>query len=469
MYTGASFLAHAVGRRYLPGMNPTHSSDLGVVDDLIAGYALSPGDPGWDAAALPHSAYGAPTRIARPRSTDEVANAVRYATAQGLGVAVRSGGHGAMAFSAADAVLIDLGGLDRIEVGDGGLVRIGGGATWGAIADELTTHGLALTSGDTRSVGVGGLTLGGGIGWMVREHGLALDQLVGAQVVLASGEIVETSEAAHPDLFWALRGGGNFGVVTRFDFRAHPVTGIVFGALTFGADRLLPLMRAWREVMREAPERLTVTLLAMPAFGDAPATVQLVACWGDDDVAAADAALAPLRALPGLLSDDVAPRGYADVLDDPHPPEGAATVVDHNSFWAEFDDAGIDAVAAVHAEAAPSVLMIRYLRGASGRIAPSATAFAHRGAEVLVITAAFRAADVADDEVDRVRRLWATLEERGIGRYGNFSSSTGDDTVAAMYPTATLARLRDVKQRYDPGNLFSRNHNVHPGVHPVGA
>ncbi|PJJ73074.1 FAD/FMN-containing dehydrogenase [Diaminobutyricimonas aerilata] len=444
-------------------MNPTHSSDAGVVDDLITGYALSPGDPGWDDAALPHSAHGAPTRIARPRSADEVAVAVRYATARDLGVAVRSGGHGAMAFSAADAVLIDLGGLDTIEVREEGIVQIGGGATWGAIADELGRHGLALTSGDTRSVGVGGLTLGGGIGWMVREHGLALDQLVGAQVVLASGEIVEASETEHPDLFWALRGGGgNFGVVTRFDFRAHPVTGVVFGTLAFGADRLVPLMRVWRDVMRDAPERLTTTLVAMPSFGEAPPTVQLVVCWGDDDVAAADAALAPLRALPGLLSDDVGTRAYAEVLEDPHGPEGPITVVDHNSFWRELDDDGIALVAAAHADTAPSVLMIRYLRGASSRVDPAATAFAHRSAEVLVIAAAFVPADAGGEVTERIRGVWAGLERRAIGRYGNFSLATGEATVAAMYPRATLDRLREVKRRYDPANLFDRNHNVVP-------
>ncbi len=163
--------------------------------------------------------------------------------------------------------MIELSNFTGIEV-DGTTVRIGGGAVWGDVAAELAKHDLALTSGDTKSVGVGGLTLGGGVGWMVREHGLALDSLIAAEVVLPSGEVVTASADEHPDLFWALRGGGgNFGVVTTFVFQAHPLDGVVFGTLSYAVDGAADVLKGWRDVMRDAPEKFNSTFLVMPAMG----------------------------------------------------------------------------------------------------------------------------------------------------------------------------------------------------------
>src|SRR4051794_415322 len=193
---------------------------------------MRPGDDGYDDAARVFFAAGAPALIVRPRDPDEVAAAVAYAASHELTLSVRSGGHSALGHGTnSGGMVIDLAHLDAVEVLDAGrrLVRVGGGATWGTVSARLDQHGWALTAGDTAGVGVGGLTLGGGMGWMVRRYGLAIDNLVGARVVTADGRLVTASEDEHRELFWALRGGGgNFGVVVDFDFIAQPVSTVHF-------------------------------------------------------------------------------------------------------------------------------------------------------------------------------------------------------------------------------------------------
>ncbi|HEY8589006.1 MAG TPA: FAD-binding oxidoreductase, partial [Naasia sp.] len=384
---------------------------------------LAPGDEAYEELRPAYAAAGEPAGIVRPRSAEEVSELVRFASAAGLPVSVRSGGHGAAAFANPGGLVIDLGELAAIEADADGLVRIGGGATWGAVADRLAAAGLGLTSGDTRSVGVGGLTLGGGIGWLVRKHGLALDSLVAAQVVLADGRIVDASAAEHADLFWALRGGGgNFGVVTRFTFQAHSLPGVVFGTFAFALESLPAVLRGWRDVLRQAPEELTVTLMAMPAFGEAPPSVQLLGCWAGTDVEAAEAAMAPLQALPGLLSAEVAPASYPDLLEDPPPPPpGPVTMVDANGFVRDLSDELLDEVVTVHGRIAAPVLMLRSLGGAFGRIPADATAFAHRDAEALLILIAILPPDAEPATVQETRRLWEPIAPHVAGAYGNFS------------------------------------------------
>ena len=198
----------------------------------------------------------------------------RHAVRHDLAVSVRSGGHSPLGHSTnTGGMVIDLAHLDAVEVldADRRLVRVGGGATWGQVSAALDPHGWALTAGDTSDVGVGGLTLGGGIGWLVRRHGLAVDNLVGARVVTADGRLVTASADEHPDLFWALRGGGgNFGVVVDFDFVAQPVSTVHYGTITYQVDDPADLLRRWRNAMRLAPEELSSTLALMPQVPGAP-------------------------------------------------------------------------------------------------------------------------------------------------------------------------------------------------------
>ena len=290
------------------------------LDDFRAtldGALLLPGDDGYVAASTTHYATGEPALVVVASSTVDVVAAVRHASDHGLRLSVKGGGHGTSGASTnVGGLVLDLSRLDSVEVvdQDAALVRIGGGATWGHIANALEAHGLALTSGDTVSVGVGGLTLGGGIGWLVRKYGLALDSLVAAEVVTANGDVITASESEHPDMFWALRGGGgNFGVVTAFTFEAHPLDGVISGTIDLDPSTLADTLKGWRDVMRSAPEELNVTFVALPSFGpDMPPVVQLGVCYGGTDTAAADAAIAPLLALPGVLKHEIAPKRYPD-------------------------------------------------------------------------------------------------------------------------------------------------------------
>jgi FAD/FMN-containing dehydrogenase len=439
-----------------------------MIDDLRdgrAGTAVLPGDSEWGANPPIYPPPGDPVAVVRPETPQQVGEALRFAAAEGLGVGIRSGGHGSGHFDNDGGLVIELSNFTGVDV-DGTTVRIGGGAVWGDVATALAPHGLALTSGDTKSVGVGGLTLGGGVGWLVRELGLAFDSLKSAEVVLASGDVVTASADENPDLFWALRGGGgNFGVVTKFVFEAHPLDGVVFGTLTYDVGAASDVLKGWRDVMREAPEPFNSTFLVMPAMGPGmDAAAQIIVLHPGRDAAPAEPQLARLRELPGYQSEDIAPKDYVDALDDPHPfPEGEMpTITGDNGFAADLSDTAVDALVAAHASLAAGVLMVRYLRGAYNRVAADATAWAHRDAEAMLMLAAFLPPGAPRELIDGVHASWKPVLSFTAGTYGNFAQEVGADMTELIYPPATLKRLREIKRTYDPKNLLSRNHNVVP-------
>ena len=431
--------------------------------DGFAGTILVPGAEEYPAAATAYGVLGSPALVARPSSAADVAAAIGYAKAQGLPLSVRSGGH--TLFSTNDGgMVLDLARISDVEVLGDGLVRVGGGAVWGDVARALQPHGLAISSGDTYSVGVGGLTLGGGIGWMVRQQGLALDSLREAEVVLPSGAVVTASNTREPELFWALRGGGgNFGVVTRFTFQAHPLPGVVAGAIDVDPARLADTLRGWRDVMRQSPEELNSTVIAMPAFGpEMPAATQVLVCFGGNDVDEAMRAIQPLLALPGVTGNDVAPKAYVDVLEEPAPPPAEVRLIDHNGFARNADDGLITRLTTAHATFGAAVLMVRYLRGAFNRVPADATALAYRDAEVFVVSAALLPPDAPAEAERSIHDGWAALAGDVTGEYGNFSMHPDATTLERIYPPATVERLRAAKRRYDPENVLAYNHNIVP-------
>ena len=431
--------------------------------DGFAGTILVPGAEEYPAAATAYGVLGSPALVARPSSAADVAAAIGYARAQGLPLSVRSGGH--TLFSTNDGgMVLDLARISDVEVLGDGLVRVGGGAVWGDVARALQPHGLAISSGDTYSVGVGGLTLGGGIGWMVRQQGLALDSLREAEVVLPSGAVVTASDTREPELFWALRGGGgNFGVVTRFTFQAHPLPGVVAGAIDVDPARLADTLRGWRDVMRQSPEELNSTVIAMPAFGpEMPAATQVLVCFGGNDVDEAMRAIQPLLALPGVTGNDVAPKAYVDVLEEPAPPPAEVRLIDHNGFARNADDGLITRLTTAHAAFGAAVLMVRYLRGAFNRVPADATALAYRDAEVFVVSAALLPPDAPAEAERSIHDGWAALAGDVTGEYGNFSMHPDATTLERIYPPATVERLRAAKRRYDPENVLAYNHNIVP-------
>ncbi|TDW15530.1 FAD-binding oxidoreductase [Kribbella kalugense] len=234
---------------------------MSAVVEGFGGEIVAPGDEGYDVASRTVLVAGSPAYVLRPANVEDVRKAVAFAVESGLPLAVRGGGHSFAGLGTNDGgVVIDLGKLAGIEIIDKErhVVRIGGGATWGQVAAALAPHGLAISSGDTKSVGVGGLTLSGGMGWKVRKYGLALDQLVAVQLVTAAGDVVRAADDENPELFWAIRGGGgNLGIVTAFDFAAHPTTDIFFGKIAFPANEIAEVLQGWAEYQRTAPAELT--------------------------------------------------------------------------------------------------------------------------------------------------------------------------------------------------------------------
>ncbi len=443
-----------------------HETLHDTLHDTVTGLdleAVRPGQAGYDEAAATFFARGKPDLVVRPRDACEVAAAVRYARREGLTLSVRSGGHSGAGFGTHDeGLVIDLAHIDHVELVDplDGLVRVGTGATWGQVAAALQPHGLGITAGDTNDVGVGGLALGGGVGWLVRRDGLTVDHIVAATVVTAEGERLRASADSHPELFWALRGGGgNVGIVVNLELRATPVGSVHFGVIAFASEDPAGLARGWRNLMREAPDELTTTLAMVPAMGGQPPRTMLLVCLADADEAAATEILAPFRQLARVVSDGVRLVPYADVLEDAAP-MGAGFAF-RNAMVPHLDD---ELLTRISREVARGGMMfaLRGLGGAMARVAPDATAFAHRDAEVMVVAGMFLPPEPAPGDVDAMLARWSPIAAHGTGAYAGFLSSATPADVAEVFPPKTYARLASVKRAYDPDNVFHRNHNVPP-------
>ncbi|GGO11041.1 FAD-linked oxidase [Microbispora rosea subsp. aerata] len=434
----------------------------------FGGDIIEPGAEEYASASRTMLVTGSPAVVLRPGSVGDVQAAVRFAADAGLALSVRGGGHAFPGFGTNDGgVVIDLGGLADVEVVDKErhLVRVGGGATWGRVAAALAPHGLAISSGDTRSVGVGGLTLVGGIGWKVRKHGLALDSLVAAEVVTAGGQVVRADAEENSELFWALRGGGgNFGIVTAFTFAAHPTTDVFFGRITFPVSEAAAVLRGWADHLRTAPEELTsIANIANPLAGGPSAPVEIyVAVDGDDPRLAAEI-VDPIRRLGTVIDDEVALRPYADTLVDGIVAPPGIRLVTRSAFVGEEsvpEALGIVAEAGA-AERAPFI-SVRSLGGAVSRVPHDATAYAYRRAELLVVTTVVGPAPVVEAARPVVESVWGRLAPHVDGAYAGFLTSAAEEDVAAAYPERTYRRLAAVKRQWDPGNLFAGNHNVRP-------
>jgi FAD/FMN-containing dehydrogenase len=440
----------------------------------LAGRVLGPGDPGYDAArrVFLTSVDRRPAAIVQPADADEVACVVTLARETGLDLAVRGGGHSQAGHGTSDGgIVLDLAGLSSLEIDAGGRVaRAAGGLTSGGVTTAAAPHGLAVGFGDAPSVGIGGLTLGGGAGYLVRKHGLTIDHLLGAEVVTADGRVLEVDDESHPDLFWAIRGGGgNFGVVTRFDYRLHQVDMVTGGMLALPATpETLAGLVAEAEA---APEELSVianVLLAPPLpfvprelVGKPLLLVLLVHAGPLDDGVQA---VAPLRALAPPVADFVRAMPFSEMFTaeaQDVPPRAVVRTFFSDSL--DEADAGelLDRLRTSTAQL-PAV-QIRVLGGAVARIPPEATAFAHRQRRLMVNVAAV----YASPEEDSVHRAWAEDAAAALRRgedaaYVNFLGDEGASRVRAAYPGMTWNRLAEVKRRYDPENLFRLNQNVTP-------
>jgi FAD/FMN-containing dehydrogenase len=351
-----------------------------------------------------------------------------------------------------------------------GIVWAGAGLTAGEVTAALAEHGMAVPFGDTGTVGIAGLTLGGGIGWLARKYGLAIDSLVAAEIVTADGRVLTASADEHPDLFWALRGGGgNFGIVTRFSYRLSPVGEVLGGALFLPPTR--DVVRSLVPLAMSAPEELTTISFLMPIppvpfvpeeHHGRPALVVMFVYAGDP--ADGRAAIAPFTAMAEPYGVAALPMPYPGIYEFTKEggERGASTT--RSVFLDVLDDASVDAILDAMARAPEGAMVqLRVFGGAMGRVPADATAFAHRSAAVqVVIINGFPTPESAAEATAWNRALFAALEPRATGVYVNFLEDEGEHRVRTAYPGETYERLARVKRRYDPANVFHRNQNVRP-------
>jgi FAD/FMN-containing dehydrogenase len=447
--------------------------------DRVQGQVINPGDAGYDEARRVFNAMidRHPAAIVRPAGAADVAAAVDYAREAGLDLAVRGGGHSVPGFGTVDdGVVIDLSAMRTVTVDPAKRrARVAGGATWADFNSATSAHGLASTGGVVSTTGVGGLTLGGGIGYLARGLGLACDNLVSAEVVTADGQLVTANEREHEDLFWALRGGsGNFGVATSLEFRLHPVGDIYGGPMFFDIADAEAVLRFYRDWIKEAPEAFG----GFPAFQIAPplpfipenrhgeTMLAFITCWAGP-IDEGEAVLKPLHDVAPVVAEHVGPMPYAALngaFDALYPP-GALQHYWKANFVTELTDDAIKA----HLEWGPKVPVVNStvhiypINGACHRVPADATAFAHREATFATVIAGMWP-DPAQNEANIawVRGYYdATAPYSETGGYVNFMSGDDQDRVPANYGT-NYERLRDVKRKYDPGNLFHVNQNIKP-------
>lgn len=429
----------------------------------FAGDVLVPGSPGYDAARTVWNGTvdRRPAYVVRCAGSDDVRAAVRVARELGLPLGVRGGGHSAAGWAVPEGgLMIDLSRMRGAEVDPGArTARVQGGALLGSLDAAAQAHGLATTAGIVSHTGIGGLALGGGVGWLARLVGLTCDNALGYEVVTAEGELVRAAPDEHPDLFWALRGGGgNFGVVTRFDLALHDTgTQALTAEVDLDPERGLDALRAWLTRAHEAPRRATLYAEVRAA---GPLTLGLVWVGPPDDAAPL---VAELDGLGAPLARRVTPLTYLDLQrqSDVGAAHGFRRYA-RSHYVRELPDAALEAFLAHTGADVGSASLVAY-GGAIADVEPGATAFAHRDARFEYGVGA-RWEDPADDErhAATCRRLAATIEPWSVGVYVNALGAEGAGGVRRAYGAATWSRLAQVKSAWDPENVFRLNQNIPP-------
>jgi FAD/FMN-containing dehydrogenase len=442
------------------------------------GEVISPEDKGYDEARRVYNAMidKRPAVVVRAENAADVVAAVNFARDGSLDLAVRGGGHSVPGFGTCDGgVVVDLSLMRGVTVDSANnTARAEGGATWGDFNDATHAHGLATTGGIISTTGVGGLTLGGGIGYLSRSFGLSLDNLVSADVVTADGRTLVASERENDDLFWALRGGGgNFGLVTSFEFRVHPVNDIYGGPMFFELSEAETILRFYRDYIADAPRQMGV----FPAFQIAPPLpfipedrhgdtfIALVGCWAGP-VEQGEEMFKPFHDVAPVIAEHVGPAPYPALNSafDALYPAGL------QHYWkASFVKDLTDEAIAAHLEHGPEVPVVNStvhiypINGACHDVASDATAFAYRDANFATVIAGMWPDPAQNDaNIKWVRDYYeATAPHSEEGGYINFMADDDQGRIKANYK-GNYDRLVEAKRKYDPGNLFSVNQNIKP-------
>lgn len=466
-------------------MEAFRSLDLAIDDPLdleafeagLHGSIVFPGSLEYDDARQVQMAQydRHPALIVRAADVRDVASTVILARESGLPLSVRGGAHSLAGFGTNDSgIVLDLGSMKGLHIDpEARMAWAQPGLTAGEYTQAAAAHGLATPFGDAGSVGISGLTLGGGIGWLVRKYGLAIDALLSVEIVTADGQIVTASAESNPDLFWAVRGGGgNFGVVTRFQFRLYPVGEILGGAI------FLPptpdVLRSLVPIAQAAPEELSTIsfLMHVPPAPFAPAehvgklALAVMFVWSGE-LEAGKAALEPFRTVAAPLFEAVMPMPYPGIYQLLAGSEQRGFAAHRSRFLSEIDDDAIDSIlAAMAAPSSPEAMVqIRILGGAMARVPNDATAFAHRVAPIMVtIITPYEDPATEPAQVEWTVALHDALGANDAGVYSNFLEVEGEARIRAAYPRGAYERLAEIKRRYDPTNLFRLNQNIRPSV-----
>ena len=446
-------------------MNPA----LARLRSMLRGNLVLPDDDGYDdARAVWNAAIDRrPAAIARCADARDVQQALEVARAQNLLVAVRGGGHSFAGKAVCDAgLVIDGSPMKRVDIDrERRIARAGTGCTLGDFDAATQAAGLATTLGTAPPTGISGLTLGGGIGWLMGSFGLACDNVVGAEVVTADGRVVRASAEENPDLLWGLRGGGgNFGVVTALEYRLHPVTTVLGGAITYPVDRAADVLRAYRDVTDGAPDQLVcmsgmLPLATGPAFG-------VAVCWNGDP-AEGEKAIAPLRRLGNPLQDTVRRIPYLEIQSLLSPPPIRVSSYARSNFLAELSDGAIDVLAARAASQSPimTLFFMEHLHGRASRSGPADSAFSYRkpGHNFAVLALWFEPGQ-GEAAAAHVRSFFDDMSPfLAQDVYSNYLGEEGDARVKASYGAAWEGLVR-LKRKYDPDNVFRLNQNVNPAA-----
>jgi FAD/FMN-containing dehydrogenase len=438
----------------------------------VTGSVITPDHAGYDEARTIHNGLidRRPALIVRAQTTDDVVAALAAARDAGLEVSVRGGGHNVAGRAVTDGgVMISLADMRQVTVDpEASTATVQGGATWADLNTATGKHGLAVTGGLISTTGVAGYTLGGGLGWLMSKYGLAADNLESIELVTASGEVFHVDDASHPDLFWALRGGGgNFGVATRFTFRLHPVSEITGGLIAHPFDAASDLLRFYREAVTDLPDDMSVFagLVHAPDGSGAKLAALVVFHLGDPDTAERE--LEPFKSFGSPLVVEVGPMPYPvmnTILDDGYP--AGALNYWLSSFVDELTDAFIDtAVEQFASTPSPmNAILFEHFHGAVTRIGPTETAVPHRepGWNILIPTEWTDPAET-DANIAWTRETFAALRPHFASRrwLNYLGDDQADDAIRDAYGP-NYDRLREVKRRYDPDNVFRLNHNIAP-------
>jgi FAD/FMN-containing dehydrogenase len=446
----------------------------------LQGELILPGDAAYESErkVWNGSADCYPAAIVRCIDVEDVKAAVNVARKQAMTLSVRSGGHSIPGYGTNnDGLVIDLSGMKTITVDPiRRTARLEPGLTWGEVANALQPFGLAMTAGDVASVGVGGLLLGGGIGWMVRAYGLTIDNLRSVELVTADGQLRRASAEENPELFWGLRGGGgNFGIATAFEVNLHPGGTILGGAVFYEATEAERILKEYARLAAAAPDQLsTEAMLALappapfiPPDKQGTPIVGILVCY-TGDLSEGERVVAPLRQLATPIADLIAPMPYPSIF--ALTEIGEVPGLQHHGrsqFFETFSDEMLQTlVEATQSILSPETMVsLRVLGGAMSRVAPDATAFAHRNKQGLVLVTHFAPLSVdANSLAARTQHIFQALSPYANGVYAGFLANEGEQRIREAYPPDTYARLVALKNQYDPTNLFHLNQNIKPTV-----